>query len=474
MSALPELPNGWRWKTVGELAADEPFAITDGPFGSNLKTSHYTESGPRVVRLQNIGDGVFNDVAAHISMEHYEHLSKHRVRAGDIVIAALGETLPRACLIPESVGPAIVKADCVRFRPHPAHNARYLNYALNSEGTRRLVEPIVHGVGRPRLNLTEIKSIPLPVAPRKQQDRIVERIESQLTRLDAGAAALKRVQANLKRYRAAVLKAACEGRLVPTEAALARREGRPRRDLASPSFAGPPPPRTKRRGGRLWGAGAVPHLTDEELQTLPQAWAWAKVGHLGVDPEQAVQVGPMSMKSSEFKDAGVPVLNVGCIQWGWIDAARANHLPEEKARRFERYRIQVGDVLFTRSGTVGRCAIATQGTDGSLMTFHLLRARPNPQKCLPAYLRIALEGAPHIRRQTKEASIGSTRAGFNTRLLAELDIPLPLLPEQHRIVAEVERCLSLADDLGRVVSADLHRANRLRESVLAAAFGGVR
>ena len=51
-------------------------------------------------------------------------------------------------------------------------------------------------------------------------------IEKQFTRLDAGVAGLRRVQANLKRYRAAVLKAACEGKLVPTEAELARREGR--------------------------------------------------------------------------------------------------------------------------------------------------------------------------------------------------------------------------------------------------------
>ena len=47
-------------------------------------------------------------------------------------------------------------------------------------------------------------------------------IEKQFTRLEAGVAALRRVQANLKRYRAAVLKAACEGRLVPTEAELAK------------------------------------------------------------------------------------------------------------------------------------------------------------------------------------------------------------------------------------------------------------
>ena len=67
---------------------------------------------------------------------------------------------------------------------------------------------------------------PYPSPPLPEQHRIVAEIETQFTRLDASVAALRRVQANLKRYRASVLKAACEGRLVPTEAELARSEGR--------------------------------------------------------------------------------------------------------------------------------------------------------------------------------------------------------------------------------------------------------
>ena len=58
-----------------------------------------------------------------------------------------------------------------------------------------------------------------PLPPLPEQHRIVAEIEKQFTRLDAGVAALKRVQANLKRYRASVLKAACEGRLASQDPA---------------------------------------------------------------------------------------------------------------------------------------------------------------------------------------------------------------------------------------------------------------
>jgi type I restriction enzyme, S subunit len=78
----------------------------------------------------------------------------------------------------------------------------------------------------PGLSRSDYDEIEIALAPADEQKRIVFEIEKQFTRLDAAVAALKRAQANLKRYRASVLKAACEGRLVPTEAELARREGR--------------------------------------------------------------------------------------------------------------------------------------------------------------------------------------------------------------------------------------------------------
>ncbi|MGH3903860.1 MAG: hypothetical protein ACRDTE_06690, partial [Pseudonocardiaceae bacterium] len=110
------LPPGWQIATIDELKASESRAITDGPFGSNLTSAHYTADGARVVRLQNIGDGVFNDARAYISMQHFEGLRNHEVAAGDLLIASLGEELPRACIAPASLSPAIVKADCIRVR----------------------------------------------------------------------------------------------------------------------------------------------------------------------------------------------------------------------------------------------------------------------------------------------------------------------------------------------------------------------
>jgi type I restriction enzyme S subunit len=215
VNSLPALPIGWTWASVEQLASLTPNSITDGPFGSNLKTAHYAEAGPRVIRLKNIGDGVFVDEHAHISSEHFGSLAKHRVHAGDLVIAALGERPPRACIIPTSVGLAIVKADCVRFKPNDELAlSAYLNCALNSDGTRTRTAAIVHGVGRPRLNLSEIKSIALPLPPLAEQHRIVAEVERRLSLMEELEALLKANLKRVERLRQSILKRAFEGKLV--------------------------------------------------------------------------------------------------------------------------------------------------------------------------------------------------------------------------------------------------------------------
>jgi hypothetical protein len=161
-----------------------------------------------------------------------------------------------------------------------------------------------------------------------------------------------------------------------------------------------------------------------------------------------------------------------CSYSDWVGADLIVLVGTNLAAQFSRYSIQPGDVLFTRSGTVGRCSVAQQHQVGWLMTFHLLRARPDPEICLSDYLRIVFEGAIHIRRQTREASIGTTRAGFNTNLLANLDVPLPPIAEQRRVVAEVDAEITRVLATQEGISAAIRRADHLRQAILKRAFEG--
>ena len=143
-------------------------AFSDGPFGSNLKTEHYTSTGARVVRLQNIGRGEFLDAdKAYVSLEHFGHLERHHVHAGDVVVAALGDgarPAGRACRVPNDFGPGLVKADCFRVRlPHDVILPEYLVAYLNSPESLRRVSEQMRGATRPRVNLEMLRQLVVPV-----------------------------------------------------------------------------------------------------------------------------------------------------------------------------------------------------------------------------------------------------------------------------------------------------------------------
>ncbi len=408
----------------------------------------------------------------HVTRTDAPTRARQSVRARDVLVSMTRPNLNAVALVPQNLDGAIASTGFDVLRPIEILSEWVFNRVRSHDFVAGVSEGL-QGVVYPAIRPHDVRKHECPIPPLPEQKRIVEAIESYFSRLDDTVATLERVQRNLKRYRASVLKAAVEGRLVPTEAELARTEGRDYEPASALLHDGDREKSAqKKRAGRLWGAGVVPELHDVERAALPEGWCWAKVRDLGPVPGEVVQVGPMSMRSKDFAETGVTVLNVGCVQWGYIDESRAHRLPAPQAEKFGRYRVESGDVLFTRSGTVGRTAVARQQHSGSLITFHLLRARPSADRCLPEYLQIVFEGAPHVRRQTREASIGTTRAGFNTMLLALLDVPLPPLAEQRRIVDEVARLLSEVDDTRACVTRDLRRCARLRQSILKWAFEG--
>jgi len=225
-SELSELPSSWRWQPVEELLTKG--GIFDGPFGSNLKTSDYTADGVRVIRMQNIGWLKFlGSKQTFVSEKKYESLIRHTVGAGDIIFSSFIEDQIRSCVLPALPTKAIAKADCFCIRPDPKLVDRhYLVLQLCSRESYEALRESIHGATRPRVNTTQVRAMSVRVCPPLEQQEIVRRVDALFTLADAIEKRLNSASKRADKLTQAILAKALRGELVPTEAELARREGR--------------------------------------------------------------------------------------------------------------------------------------------------------------------------------------------------------------------------------------------------------
>lgn len=207
--------------------AFRPEGLFDGPFGSNLKTSDYTQGGVRVVRIENIGFLSFlEEKRTYVSAQKYETLKKHTVGEGDLIFASFISDGVRVVVLPK-VEKAIAKADCFCLRPLPQLvDSRYLAMILSSRQTYSELIGGIHGATRPRITTKQLRNLTIPLAPLEEQREIVDRVESLFKIADKIE---KRVGVELSRTEKmtqAILAKAFRGELVSTEAEFGRIQGR--------------------------------------------------------------------------------------------------------------------------------------------------------------------------------------------------------------------------------------------------------
>jgi len=383
-------------------------------------------------------------------------------QAGDVLYGRLRPYLNKVLLARFE---GLCSAEFIVFGKRAEVSPDWLAYFLNSSAFVSFSSHLNAG-DRPRVDFDQIGSYGLLVAPRQEQDRIVAEIDKQFTRLDAATTALKRVQANLKRYRASVLKAACEGRLVPTEAELAGKEGRDyepadkllqrilreRRarweadTLAKMQASGKPPKDDHWK--QKYKEPSAPDIAN--LPELPEGWCWASIEQVSecLDSQRV----PINKDERARRGGEIPYYGANG-RVGWID----------------KYLFDEPLVLVVEDETfVGReipFSYLIRGKSWVNNHAHILRAITGLQI---EFLNYSLAYYPFTPLTT-----GSTgRRKLTQKALAEAPYALPPMREQERIVLEIERLLSVDDAMLQSLKANSTRIELLRQSVLAHAFTG--
>lgn len=310
-----DLPSHWLEKRLGYLAKEERAAFVDGPFGSDLKSSDYKDSGVPLIQLNNIRDSKhLMQQMKFINEEKKQQLIRHLAIPGDVVIAKMADPVARSAVVVDHFPEYIIVADCVKMTPNlDLVDLNYLVWAINCDYVRINAELVSTGTTRIRINLGELKKLKIPYPPYVEQQKIANFLDHETAKIDTLIEKQQQLIKLLKEKRQAVISHAVTKGLNPNA---------PMRD-----------------SGVEW------------LGEVPEHWGVVKLSY-----RYEVLLGKMLDDKKITGDYLGAYLRNTDVQW---DRINTENLPQMDFRpeEYQRYSVKKGDLISCEGGEIGRSAI---------------------------------------------------------------------------------------------------------------------
>ncbi|WP_339890088.1 restriction endonuclease subunit S [Neptuniibacter pectenicola] len=180
------LPAHWNIKKLSLIADQTRNGFVDGPFGSDLKSNEYQDSGVPLIQLNNIRDGqhVLRNMK-FITQEKKQQLSRHIALPRDVVIAKMADPVARAAIVEKVYDEYVIVADCVKLSPDLSKiDLAFLVWAINSDAVRINAELASTGTTRIRINLAELKKLKIPYPSIIEQQQIANFLDHETAKID--------------------------------------------------------------------------------------------------------------------------------------------------------------------------------------------------------------------------------------------------------------------------------------------------
>lgn len=467
MSGLPTLPRGWAWAPLSDFSE-----VVSGLAKNASRPAAGLRSVP-YLRVANVQRGYFDLAEMKEIMASEADLESLLLRNGDLLLISGGDRdkLGRGWVWRGQIADCIHQNHVYRARLRgPGFHPHYVSHYTNGRAAQAyFTKAGQQTTNLASINLSELRALPVPVPPEREQARIVAELDKQFSRLDAAVASLRQAKARLVTARASVLQAAVTGRLVPTEAEIARKEGREYEAagvLLERVLTG-----RRRRWKESGSKGKYVGPEPPEISAAPpQGWAVTNVDSCLLEIKAGLNF--TCEKGAPTGDE-VGIVKVSAVTWGEYDEEESKTIPSERDVD-PALLVKKGDFLFSRANTiklVGACVIAERVTKRILLSDKILRLRfaGGLDRWILHVLRSRVG-----RTQIEQLASGNQESMRNLGQDRLRAIVLPLPPEREldRIVAEVDRRLSVLDNLARVVDANLARCAALRRGLLDRAFAG--
>ena len=404
-----DLPTTWALTNLGSVIN----------YGSTNKAEpHEIADDDWILELEDIEKDSSRLLQKMTFLQRQSKSTKNRFQTGDVLYGKLRPYLNKVLIAGE---PGYCTTEILPLKTGTHIDNQYLFYWLKHPVFLKYVEAESHGMNMPRLGTETGKAAPFVLAPRNEQTRIASQLETLLTRVQTCNDRFDAIPALLKRFRQTVLDAAVSGELT----------------------------------------------IDWRETERAQSWPTVSIGAMTVNSYYGPRFG-----KDEYTElsTGVPT-----IRTTDMDRVGRIHISVDTPRvlvpaaKIEQYRVKPGDLLVTRTGSIGVMAVF-DGNYLAIPSAYLIRFRFNENlRTRFAYYRLA---APIGQSELGLSTTAVTQPNVNAEAIKRIEFGLPTVEEQDEIIRRVEAFFALTDRIEARFTAARAQAQRLTPLVLAKAFRG--
>jgi len=375
------IKDDWEIETLKDLCV--PGGIQTGPFGSQLHQKDYLPIGTPIITVEHLGENrILHQDLPRISDADKDRLSRYIMHNGDIIFSRVG-SVDRRALVRDDENGWLFSGRCLRVRPDKSRiDPEFLSWFFGLEIFKDYIRRIAVGATMPSLNTELLSNVPVIVPSIPEQNAIA----GILSALDDKIELNRRMNATLEAMARAVF--------------------------------------------RQWFVGAN-DIGDWKESSLEEIFGKKR---------DCVLTGPFGshLHAHDYREEGTPLILVKHVVDGHILEDRLPLVGDHKLREMKRYILEVGDIVFTRVGAVGRSAYIHPRHQGWLISGQTLRVRvPDKKKLNPRFLaQIYLEQS--FIEMVEQNALGTTRPSLNTSILSSFKFVLPPIELQNRFAEFAE------------------------------------
>ena len=402
-----EIPDNWEWTTINAISKSILYGVSE---------SAKTNGKYRLLRITDIqNNSVQWDSVPYTDFDENK-VKSYLLSEGDILFARTGATVGKSYLVQELAEEAIYASYLIRVQTYDAVLPQYVKFYFESGYYWEQIEQGSVGVGQPNVNGTILGNLHIPIPPMHEQYRIVSELLKWMGIIDVIELGKTDLQTIIKQAKSKILDLAIQGKLVAQD------------------------PSDEPASELLKRINPKAEITCDNAH-YPKVWQKTILGDIFNH-----NTGK-SLNSSNKEGIMKDYLTTSNVYWNKFDFSVIKQMPYKESE-LDKCTVTKGDLLVCEGGDIGRAAIWNYDFDICIQN-HIHRLRPKGELCVAFYYYILL----YLKENNLIGGKGIGLLGLSSNALHKIDVPLPPIEEQYRIVQKIEELFSYFDNIQKTLEA---------------------